>query len=190
MYDQASEKLVADQIEPDEELLWTGRPRQGVFLRPVDALLIPFSIMWGGFAIFWEAGVLASGAPLFFALWGVPFVLVGLYLMIGRFWVDARQRAATVYAVTSERVLVLSGLFARSTKSLRLDNLSDVSLTERRDGSGTITFGPVPSGYAWHGGGAWPGCGWPMATSFDSIREARTVFDVIEEARRASRKSA
>jgi len=84
--------------------------------------------------------VVTTQAPFFFKLWGIPFVLVGLYIVVGRFFVDARTRGRTFYGVTSERIIIISGVFSRQTKSLQLRTLSDISLTERADGSGTITF--------------------------------------------------
>jgi hypothetical protein len=112
-------------------------------------------------------------------------VLVGLYIMLGRFWVDARQRAVTVYAVTSERVVILSGVFARQVKSLGIDTISDVSLTERGDGGGTITFGPVPAFYWWYGGAWWPGFGHQAVPSFELATDAREVYEIIRRAKRA-----
>ena len=124
----------------DERLLWSGQPRQGVILRGSDVLAIPFSLMWGGFAIFWEYQVLTSKAPGFFALWGIPFVAMGLYMVIGRFIYDARKRAATKYSVTNERVVIEINLFGGKITSLDLRNLTDLSLEIDKVGNGTIYF--------------------------------------------------
>ncbi len=142
MWEEPESKLDGE-LREREQLLWYGRPKQGIRLRAIDALLIPFSLMWCGFAIFWEVTALTMGAPFFFALWGIPFVLVGLYFVFGRFLVEAKGREKTYYGVTDERIIIVSGLFSRKVKSLNLRTLSDVSLTEKADGSGTITFGPT-----------------------------------------------
>jgi hypothetical protein len=79
--------------------------------------------------------------------------------VFGRFIVDARERERTFYGITSERIIIVSGLFSRRTKSLNLRTLTDISLIERPDGSGTITFGPTHPVGQWAAPGAWPGAG-------------------------------
>jgi hypothetical protein len=182
------ESQIRPELGSTERLLWTGRPRSGLILRSADAFLIPFSLMWGGFAIFWETGVIIAGAPFLFMLWGIPFVLVGLYLIFGRFWVDAKQRARTYYGVTNERVIIISGLFHKSIKSLNIDTLTDVSLTEKSDGSGTITIGSSNPWHGWFGGSNWPGAGQYASPALELIADARQVYETIRDAQRDAKK--
>ena len=170
-------QTVPFEFERGERSVWIGAPRQGLVLRPTDAFMIPFSFLWAGFAVFWEASVLRTSAPGFFALWGIPFVLIGVYITIGRFFVDAWRRGRTSYALTSERIIIRTGA---STKSLTVRTLSDVTLTERHDGSGTITFGPNPFPMSMYAGTPWPGLAQPPA--FEMIAEARSVYSQIRAA--------
>jgi hypothetical protein len=168
-----------------ERVLWSGQHGQGVRLTGRDAFMIPFSLLWGGFAVFWEASVLRSNAPLFFALWGVPFVLVGVYMIIGRFFVDAWLRRNTRYAVTDRRtVIARSGIGSRLT-SVSLDRLPDMQLSERSDGSGTIRFGPVMPYWGASGWGMWAPSLDPTP-QFIAIDDARRVFDMIQQEGRAA----
>jgi len=169
-----------------ESLLWTGTPRGGLLLRPSDAFMIPFSLIWGGFAIFWEINVLETPAPGFLALWGIPFVLVGLYMIIGRFFVDARIRRAMVYGLTNRRAIIISGLFSRTTTSLPLRNLSDISLQEKADRSGTIVLGRPQPYSAWPSGMRWPGVGQSSTPAFELIPEAKRVHDRVLDAQRTA----
>jgi hypothetical protein len=146
--------------------------------------MIPFSLLWGGFALFWEASVLTTDAPFFFKLWGIPFVLAGVYIIFGRFIVDAKQRTKTFYAVTNERVIIISGLFSRKVKSLNLRTLTDISLDEKSDGSGTISFGSSNSSPWWSSGMAFPGWGPQPAPSFELIQAAKSVYETIRNAQR------
>ena len=173
------------ELAPGEQVLWSGRPRQGLVLRGSDAFAIPFSLLWCGFAIFWEASVLNSNAPGFFALWGIPFVAVGLYIVVGRFFVEAWQRTRTYYAVTNERALIVSGVFRREVRSLNVRALSDVALSEHRAGAGTIWFGRPPSSLMWFGSmPGWPGTRMALIPRFEMIPDARPVFDLIRRAQR------
>jgi len=54
--------------------------------------MIPFSLMWGGFLVLFgefQGRELQGGALVLSILWGVPFVLVGLYMIVGRFFYEA-----------------------------------------------------------------------------------------------------
>ena len=170
-----------DELNPNERIIWTGRPRQGFLLRPADALLIPFSLLWGGFACFWEGGVISSGAPFFFMIWGIPFILVGLYIIAGRFFVDMAQRGKTYYALTNERVIIISGLFNKNTKALKLNGLQEINIGTGRNGRGTITFGPS-SPISWlYSGSGFPNMGrYNIAPSFEMIDDAGMVYRQIK----------
>jgi hypothetical protein len=148
--------------------------------------MIPFSLMWGGFAIFWEASVLTSGAPFFFWLWGIPFVLVGLYLIFGRFFVDARIRAKTLYGLTDRRVLIVSGLFSTTVNTLPLKSLHDISVQERSDQSGTVMFGRPPPFASWYAAMPLPGMGQHQTPGFEMIENAKRIHDQVLEAQRAA----
>jgi len=177
------------ELSSSEKLLWWGQPRQGVVVRGSDAFTIPFSLLWCGFAVFWEASVLrAPGTPAFFVLWGLPFVLVGVYFVAGRFFVEARRRANTYYAVTSERVIIVSGVFARTVKSLSLGTLTDLSLSEAKSGEGSITFGAQhPMAARFGGMRGWPGAEQNLGPRFDLILDAKSVYETIRSAQRAAR---
>jgi hypothetical protein len=184
MIDVDARQELARQLGPGERLLWAGRPRQGIFLRSADLLLIPFSLLWGGFAFFWEYSVATSNAPFFMSLWGIPFVLIGVYFIVGRFFVDARQRARTFYGLTNERVLIVSGIRRTTVRSLQLRSLSDVALSEWPDGTGTLTFGPVHPFQTWHASASWPGLGNQLSPTLESVPSARAVYDSIRAAQR------
>jgi hypothetical protein len=178
-----------DRLLPGERILWEGKPQTGLLFYARDGLLIPFSLTWGGFAIFWEWSVVsvgdsakdASNVPDFFVLWGIPFVLIGLYMIFGRFFHDAWVRDRTRYAVTNQRVLILRlPPFSRFT-ALAIDRLPELSLDEKADGRGTIRFSAATS--PWNGRGTGFESWIPAlaSTQFLMIPDARRVFDQIQK---------
>jgi hypothetical protein len=181
-------------ISPGEKVLWSGAPPRGLILRASDTFLVPFSIVWASGA---SMGVFqmtrkapATGTPVpFFLLIAVLFTAVAVYITVGRFIVDMWSRARTAYALTDQRVIIASGLLSQTEKSLNLQTLTDVTLTERADGTGTITFGPTSPWGPMSGGLRWPGM--PQQPMFERIPGARDVYEVIRVAQtKASRNPA
>ena len=168
-------------LDSDEKLIWSGVPQQGIIFKGSDAFMIPFSLLWGGFAIFWEFSVLNTEAPFFFALWGIPFVLVGLYMIFGRFFYDAILRKNTIYGLTPNRIIIKSGVFKKSVKSLNIRTLSDVTLNEKSDGSGTIVLGADSGINSIFRGSGWPGSAGKLAPAIEMIPDVRKVYRQITE---------
>jgi len=169
------------QLGLGEQVLWHGQPIDGLRLRPRDAFFIPFSLLWCGFVVFWNVTVWSQHSPLFFRLWGVPFLLAGAYMVIGRFFVDAWMRARTDYAVTNERILIVTHLFSERVTSLFLASLPEMTLQVDASGRGTIQFGiGTPVAVTWNPLGTF-NAQQGMPPSFFEILDARAVADLVRQ---------
>jgi hypothetical protein len=51
--------IFTSELLPEERIEWTGQPDPSIVFHREDWMAIPFSLMWGGVAIFWLLG--ASG---------------------------------------------------------------------------------------------------------------------------------
>jgi hypothetical protein len=161
-----------------EQLLWEGKPFEGFVVTSMDAFLIPFSLLWASFAVFWNVSVWASGAPVFFSLFGLPFLIVGAYFVIGRFLHDRFIRRGTSYRVSNRRILIERN---GKQKSLDIRRLPQIELNETQDGSGSIRFGSSLSIFAMNGFAIWSPSFDPTP-QFIRIPNARGVYEIIQRA--------
>lgn len=194
MQEPFPELIFKDDLLPEEQVLWTGQPDPSVIFSRADIFLVPFSLMWGGFAIFWELAALGlifdsadrSGAPLIFPLFGIPFVLIGLYFMVGRFFCKVWVKKRTFYGVTNRRVLMLKKTRGRYLEASYIDSLPTVNKSVRRDGVGTIVFGnasPFVATYQ-NTGMDWFGSYYGQsALAFYDIRDAQSVYELVNRVR-------
>ena len=186
--------MIRQELEPGETLLWSGQPNPYRLFTGADVFLVPFSLLWGGFAIFWEASVLGTfrygtGFPILFALFGIPFVALGLYFIAGRFWVKRYAKLRTVYAVTDRRVISLSIAFRKTVRSASLKRLPGLEISTGRDGSGTVTFGHFSgmSGFYENTGMEWLARTMgPRPMAFYDLDDARGVYRLVDERLNAS----
>ena len=168
---------------PGERVLWEGEPYKGLILRPIEAFLIPFSLLWGGFAVFWNVGVWFTDknvSDLPFKLFGVPFLIAGLYITVGRFLLDMRMRSHLHYAVTDRRILIYRQGGNSTAKSVDIKRLPSIELNERRDGYGTIRFGAAMSYFNGRNFGIWQPTFDPTP-QFLRVPSVRSVYELIQK---------
>jgi hypothetical protein len=171
---------IAAAVLPGETIRWTGNAPQGWRVRVLDVVLIPFSLLWLGFATHWELIAVATGSPPYQILWGLLFVVIGVYLLVGRFAVDAYLRDRTSYAVTSVAAYVMrEGAFP--TVRRYASGALDATTVEMTSGDvGTIRFASDAGPF-----GSWYDGVWSAATldAFVNVPAARGVYGMIEAAR-------
>jgi hypothetical protein len=167
---------------PGERVLWEGWPHGGIIFRPVDAILIPFSLLWGGFAVFWNVQVWSAdqrASDLSFKLFGLPFLIAALYITFGRFLIDRWLRRRLRYAVTDRRILIHGRRSGSTWTSVDIRMLPSIELAERPDGTGTIRFGASPSLFDGRNFGIWQPTFDPTP-QFMRIPQVRTVYELIQ----------
>jgi hypothetical protein len=181
-------------LEPGEQVLWQGRPTAGLHWRERLGARTVFGLAYAGFALFWifTAAVITSRAPtllnLLFPLAGVPFLLIGLNLAIGKPLREARQRRQTFYTLTDRAA------FIATTGPKRLDRYPlDASLRPvLEDGNpGSVWFAETGAGAGrgWHGRGTarryTAGGRSSGRIGFEAIPDARAVYAQMLTALRA-----
>ncbi|MEQ9619637.1 MAG: hypothetical protein RIG61_10740 [Deltaproteobacteria bacterium] len=98
-------------LESGESLVWSGRPQTAKLLLVIAPLII-FSVFWTAMSARWIYSAAGDKIPDFsnpsdyFALFGVPFVLIGLVQFLGAFWFFVRIKRLH-YAVTDKKFFVL-----------------------------------------------------------------------------------
>lgn len=178
---------VERHLAGDEHIEWVGKPDPTKRLTPADRYLIPFSLLWGGFSLFWVVGAAASGG--FFAVFGLPFLALGLYFIFGRFIYKADRKRRTVYAVTNRRVLeIVDGRKGESVAAVYLRSIPNVSTSAVSNGEGSVEFGissRMESHYANTGLEFFARGSVSSGVSFFDIEDPEGVADLVERLREA-----
>ncbi|HEX4437891.1 MAG TPA: hypothetical protein VH061_13960 [Solirubrobacteraceae bacterium] len=183
--DADGQARLSRELAPGERLLWSGRPAGNPWLCPQDLVLLPFSVAWTSIAIIFEVAALGARSnhtSVFAVLWGIPFVALGLYLIVGRLFVRRRIRADTLYALTDRRAIVVSRSWrgGERASSIWLGSYPPVERRPQRNGTATLWIGPQGPGQRLLGGEpAWPllGMAGGSALAFVDLHDADEVYE-------------
>ena len=180
-----AQQSIQRELHATERLLWSGLPVQGLRFQDGDVLVIPFVLLWCVVIALphyqhWQRNGVGSDS-LFDLLWGA----FGLTWLIGRYLYDGYRRARTYYGVTDQRVIIIEERLSRGreTTGIGLTRLWELSLKERADKSGTITFGPPNPVIRARGDNT------KRSPTFQ-IEDVRQVYDLIRDAQVAARREA
>lgn len=123
-------------ITAGESILWKGKPEKGNIITSREFVLFPFSLMVCGFSLFWEYMALQTNQP-FIILWGLPFVGIGIYMLIGRYIQSAILRNKTFYVITNKKIIIKRG---NRIKMYNGCDLPPMEVEIHKNGNGTIFF--------------------------------------------------
>lgn len=159
----------AAALEPGERLLWEGAPATGARLRRRDALMVPLSLAWAGFAVFFEVKAALLGAPWLLLMMGGAVVAGAVYFVGGRFLWDSWKRGRTRYALTDRRAIVAVGGPRAPVRSMALDASTQVEFRPGEEAMIILTP-PLPAD---------PEAKKVAPLAFEFIAEGERVRDMI-----------
>lgn len=138
------QQRVTRELQPGEVVRWAAQPNSSRMMMQGFALWL-FFIPWTAFSVFWIWGAAGFRLPDFsspfslFPLFGLPFLLIGIGGLLSPLWVQRRARH-TVYVVSNQRAFMLSGWRNITMTSWQPAQLTQITRTERPDGSGDLVF--------------------------------------------------
>jgi hypothetical protein len=157
MFDQSMpdpHKVFAEREFFGEKIVWVARPDVKIAFLMSFAVWL-FAIPWTAFSLIWTSVPVAAlletyaglnlgapkGAPALamwtFALWGVPFVLVGFEMLLVPAMV-LMKGARTLYVLTNGRLAILNGGRNVEIVSIGPQEIVSLSRKEKPDGRGTL----------------------------------------------------
>ncbi len=114
----------SDDEEP-EETVWTGTPSQWTNIKAFALCVLAEAALWVIGAVFLSR---VEGEPVRQAVWLslLPLSLVPVLTALW-YWLMVRH---TRYKITSQRLLITTGIFSRATEEVELFRIKDTALVE------------------------------------------------------------
>jgi hypothetical protein len=138
-------RKIENELQPGEFIRWIEQPIPRFFTASSIGSVL-FGIPWTSFAIFWMWGASRFKLPdireglqpqNLFALFGVPFVLIGFRMLSSPVWAWQAARK-TVYLVTDKRAISIHSGWSTTIRIYLPNQLKEIYRKERADGAGDV----------------------------------------------------
>lgn len=129
-------------LDPNEKIFWRGKPKYIAYILKFFVFTL-FGIFWCTFLIPFYWALFTGKMPIFTMVILVPHTFIGLSILTAPVW-GSFLYPYIEYAITSKRVIIKSGFFARNFRTVDYVNLTDISvqigLIGKLTGTGDILF--------------------------------------------------
>lgn len=163
--------------QPDWRAQWVQHLITFVFGLGWSSICVPIAAAcWMEVLGLMPAGSKASmgfGLALFFSLFLIPFVVIGLACLVSP-WMAARSAKRTVHAVSSQRLLNMVGNSPSSAESINLQSVNFIKRRDGRDGYGSLSIGYGVENDS-------DGAPRPITTEWPGVPEAKRAEAIIRE---------
>ncbi len=142
-------QIIDSELGKEEKLVWADIPISVSHHAQLGVPKLLFGVPFFGFAVFWTWGASSplregtetgiTGFEYFFPMFGIPFLLVGLGMLLSPVWMTIKARK-TVYALTNHRLIIREGFPRIKIKSWSLDRIGPLTRTGPAEGPGNLLF--------------------------------------------------
>lgn len=178
----AHRQVIEPVLEPGEELVWAGRPRQGVVIRSRDPVTVGVIVLFG-LVYFWVIGGSLFDEPTMAELiFHLLVLVVVVYFAIGSFFLDAFYRSRLYYALTDKRAIILDTMVVKEAVSILKSDFFLARLNSTEDGRGTIRLdSPTQAVNSMMLGMGRTHAAFGHPPMFFEIEDAQAVYDLIKQ---------
>jgi len=165
--------MTIDPTLPDrgEKVLWWGKPYPQTYAFRKAWYSFLLGIPFFGFAVFWTYMASRGGV---FAAFGIPFLLIGLGMLLSPIWHYVRGMRVT-YALTDRRAVIDIAGFMPRRISVPLNQIPFIDLRLGADGSGDVYFKETLSTMSTRGS-------WVQRDGFIAVPDVRRVEELLRKA--------
>lgn len=159
-------------LEQDEQILWQGQPAGGIRFDPEDLRGTLMGLFMTCFALFWMWG--ASQGSVVFALFGIPFLAIGLAETLKGNVIAAYVRSRSWYTLTNRRAIIATDMPVRGRRLTTYPIGPGTPLELIEGDPGSILFGSTTGRRSRRGSE-------PRA-GFRLIHDTRKVWSLMQQA--------
>jgi transcriptional regulator with XRE-family HTH domain len=131
-----TDEIFKKYLNYGEQIKWSGKPK---YLSSITSFPIKiFGLFFLGFAIFWT--IMTFEVMIGMSFFGIPFIIIGAFLVFGNKFKKFTSQRQKYYAVTSERIIIITVSSQEEKVDVGLDRLTNVVLSPGLNGTNTIVF--------------------------------------------------